>query len=656
MTLNIQAPTSEADIKPRLVVIGAGGAGGNAINNMIEAGLQGVEFVVANTDAQALKHSKADKKIQIGTGLTKGLGAGGNPDVGRDAAHESEQEIRDFIQGANMVFVAAGMGGGTGTGSAPVIAAIARDEGILTVGVVTKPFLFEGSRRIRAAERGIEELQRHIDTMIVIPNHNLFRVATHDTTMADAFKMADEVLHTGVRGITDLMVMPGLINLDFADVRTIMQEMGKAMMGTGDAEGEDRALRAAEAAISNPLLEDSTMSGARSLLINITGGPDMTLLEVQEAADRIRREIGEEANTIFGASLNENLQGAMRITVIATGIDADDEMGRMSGGDSERALDRNAGSLMTSGSSANQASVGRSSLQTPPQDLHETARLAGQHLEPEDQPTDEYELEDSAAEPTVMSTVTPGVFASDFDMNEEELPEPGQIEDVQEASPKIGDANAQSSLFDGALAQPAETGHQDMPQQDESVPPPDAFIPPPSVQPAGESGRADSAKEAGMRKPSWLPGLTGTFSGRGSDEKPQHESAADEDTSKTPFLRRPIRGSEKPVALHAPQSGAPPVMQSAVQAGPELVHSGGAKAVEDSDVMPAIYEKSDGLMDSNLPPVPSQNADVPAESPVSDDKTGNEIAADESHEDGFGDGAVDESSLTIPAFLRRQAS
>ena len=377
MTLNIQAPTSEADIKPRLVVIGAGGAGGNAINNMIEAGLQGVEFVVANTDAQALKHSKADKKIQIGTGLTKGLGAGGNPDVGRDAAHESEQEIRDFIQGANMVFVAAGMGGGTGTGSAPVIAAIARDEGILTVGVVTKPFLFEGSRRIRAAERGIEELQRHIDTMIVIPNHNLFRVATHDTTMADAFKMADEVLHTGVRGITDLMVMPGLINLDFADVRTIMQEMGKAMMGTGDAEGEDRALRAAEAAISNPLLEDSTMSGARSLLINITGGTDMTLLEVQEAADRIRREIGEEANTIFGASLNENLQGAMRITVIATGIDADEDRTSNLGGDSDRAPDHKVDQP-----SVDQTGLSRrSSLQTPPQDLHETARLAGQHLE-----------------------------------------------------------------------------------------------------------------------------------------------------------------------------------------------------------------------------------------------------------------------------------
>jgi cell division protein FtsZ len=320
--INLSIPKDEHEMKPRITVVGVGGAGGNAVNNMIRSNLIGCEFVVCNTDAQALQQSSAPRKIQLGIGVTRGLGAGSRPDVGRAAAEEALDEILEAMGGSNMVFITAGMGGGTGTGGAPVIARIARESGILTVGVVTKPFHFEGSHRMRSAEAGIEELQKFVDTLIIIPNQNLFRIANERTTFADAFKMADDVLHSGVRGVTDLMVMPGLINLDFADIRTVMGEMGKAMMGTGEAEGEKRATDAAEAAISNPLLEDVSMKGARGVLINITGGLDMTLFEVDEAANRIREEVDPEANIIFGSTFDERLEGKMRISVVATGIDA----------------------------------------------------------------------------------------------------------------------------------------------------------------------------------------------------------------------------------------------------------------------------------------------------------------------------------------------
>src|SRR5881398_272028 len=322
MSINLKIPDIR-ELKPRLTVFGVGGAGGNAVNNMITAGLQGVDFVVANTDAQALTMSKAERIIQMGVQVTEGLGAGSQPEVGRAAAEEVIDEIRDHLSGAHMVFVTAGMGGGTGTGAAPVVARAARDMGILTVGVVTKPFQFEGARRMRVAEAGIEELQKSVDTLIIIPNQNLFRIANERTTFADAFKMADDVLHSGVRGVTDLMVMPGLINLDFADIRTVMSEMGKAMMGTGEAEGDRRAIDAAEAAISNPLLEDVSMKGAKGVLINITGGNDMTLFEVDEAANRIREEVDPDANIIFGSTFDEKLAGRMRISVVATGIEAE---------------------------------------------------------------------------------------------------------------------------------------------------------------------------------------------------------------------------------------------------------------------------------------------------------------------------------------------
>jgi cell division protein FtsZ len=316
-------PGSPSELKPKITVVGVGGAGGNAVNNMIASKLEGVEFVVANTDAQSITQSRTERRVQLGTVVTQGLGAGSRPDIGRAAAEESLEEIIGQIGGANMVFITAGMGGGTGSGAAPVIARAARDQGILTVGVVTKPFHFEGAHRMRTAEAAIEELSQYVDTLIIIPNQNLFRVATERTTFADAFKMADDVLYSGVRGVTDLMIMPGLINLDFADIRTVMSEMGKAMMGTGEADGDKRAIAAAEAAISNPLLDDTSMKGAKGVLINITGGMDMTLFEVDEAANRIRDEVDPDANIIFGSTFDEKLNGKMRVSVVATGIESE---------------------------------------------------------------------------------------------------------------------------------------------------------------------------------------------------------------------------------------------------------------------------------------------------------------------------------------------
>jgi cell division protein FtsZ len=320
MSINIGPPAVE-ELRPRITVIGVGGAGGNAIANMIAAEIEGVDFIVANTDAQALNNSVAEHRIQLGSDITQGLGAGARPEVGRAAAEESIHQIERALEGVHMCFIAAGMGGGTGTGAAPVIAKAARDKGVLTVGVVTKPFLFEGTRRMRAAEAGIEELQKHVDTLIVIPNQNLFLVAKAETTFKEAFMLADEVLQQGVRSITDLMVMPGLINLDFADVRSVMGEMGKAMMGTGEGEGPNRALEAAEKAIANPLLDGVSMQGAKGVIISIIGGEDMKLLEVDEAANHIRELVDPNANIIWGSAFNPDLDGKIRVSVVATGIE-----------------------------------------------------------------------------------------------------------------------------------------------------------------------------------------------------------------------------------------------------------------------------------------------------------------------------------------------
>lgn len=321
MTLNLSMPGHE-DLKPRITVFGVGGAGGNAVNNMIEKQLDGVEFVVANTDAQALQQAKADNRVQLGIKVTEGLGAGARASVGAAAAEESIEQIVDHLAGAHMCFITAGMGGGTGTGAAPIIAQAARELGVLTVGVVTKPFQFEGGKRMRQAEEGVEALQKVVDTLIIIPNQNLFRLATEKTTFTEAFSLADDVLYQGVKGVTDLMVRPGLINLDFADVRAVMDEMGKAMMGTGEADGEDRAIQAAEKAIANPLLDEISLLGAKGVLINITGGDDLTLFELDEAANRIREEVDPDANIIVGSTLDQGMGGTMRVSVVATGIDA----------------------------------------------------------------------------------------------------------------------------------------------------------------------------------------------------------------------------------------------------------------------------------------------------------------------------------------------
>jgi cell division protein FtsZ len=330
MSINIGPPSVE-ELRPRITVIGVGGAGGNAIANMIEAEIEGVDFIVANTDAQALNNAVAEHRIQLGPDITQGLGAGSRPEVGRAAAEETVEDIERALDGVNMVFIAAGMGGGTGTGAAPVIAEIARRKGILTVGVVTKPFLFEGTRRMRAAEAGIDELQKNVDTLIVIPNQNLFLVAKAETTFKEAFMLADEVLQQGVRSITDLMVMPGLINLDFADIRSVMNEMGKAMMGTGEGEGDNRALEAAERAIANPLLDGVSMQGAKGVIISIIGGEDMKLLEVDEAANHIRELVDPEANIIWGSAFNPELDGRIRVSVVATGIEQSAEQAHSAG-------------------------------------------------------------------------------------------------------------------------------------------------------------------------------------------------------------------------------------------------------------------------------------------------------------------------------------
>jgi len=333
MGINLSIPVAR-ELKPRIAVIGVGGAGGNAVNNMINATLEGVEFIVANTDAQALANALTERRIQLGATVTQGLGAGARPDVGRLAAEEAFDQIVEHLQGCHMAFITAGMGGGTGTGAAPVIAKTARDLGILTVGVVTKPFHFEGAKRMRSADAGIEDLQQYVDTLVIIPNQNLFRIATERTTFAEAFKMADAVLNSAVRGITDLMMMPGLINLDFADVKTVMSEMGKAMMGTGEADGPNRAIEAAEAAIANPLLDEVSLKGAKGVLINITGGSDLTLFELDEAANRIRNEVDPEANIIVGSTFDDGMIGRMRVAVVATGIEvaAQNQAGRTPAG------------------------------------------------------------------------------------------------------------------------------------------------------------------------------------------------------------------------------------------------------------------------------------------------------------------------------------
>jgi cell division protein FtsZ len=424
MAIKFKAPEISSELKPRIVVFGIGGAGGNAVNNMVEASLDGVEFVCANTDSQALIHSRAARKIQLGARLTQGLGAGSRPEVGASAAEESLDDIREALNGAHMVFITAGMGGGTGTGAAPVIAQAARDMGILTVGVVTKPFAFEGQRRARLADDGIARLQSSVDTLIVIPNQNLFRVANEKTTFAKAFAMADEVLYSGVRGVTDLMVMPGLINLDFADVRTIMIEMGKAMMGTGEAEGDQRAIRAAEAAISNPLLDHSSMKGARGVLINITGGNDLTLFEVDEAANKIRAEVDADANIIVGSSFDERLEGKMRVSVVATGIDIESARQISTRTQEAPAIPdiRTAPATPKANNAVHalQAEIAQSAISPPPADEIAEARKIAAHV-----------AADAVIQQSAASTRPPAPPAYDLPEADEHGPDPRQAARIE---------------------------------------------------------------------------------------------------------------------------------------------------------------------------------------------------------------------------------
>jgi cell division protein FtsZ len=393
MSLDFIRPEVD-ELRPRISVIGVGGAGGNAIANMMRADVQGVEFLVANTDAQALNASEADRRIQLGLKITQGLGAGSRPEIGRAAAEETIDEIERALEGAHMCFIAAGMGGGTGTGAAPVIAKTARDKGILTVGVVTKPFAFEGTRRGRSADAGIEELQKHVDTLIVIPNQNLFRLATSETTFKEAFEMADEVLQQGVRGITDLMVMPGLINLDFADVRSVMGEMGKAMMGTGEAAGDNRAIEAAEKAISNPLLDGVSMKGAKGVIISITGGEDMRLMEVDEAASHIKELVDPDANIIWGSAFNNNLDGKIRVSVVATGIEA------------EAAVQPTQGKVFTFPTTARPAAAAPAPAPEPKMEVEDEEPL---DLTQDDEADDELLLEsdDILADPVLGTPIAP---------------------------------------------------------------------------------------------------------------------------------------------------------------------------------------------------------------------------------------------------------
>lgn len=414
MSINI-GPAESDDLRPKITVIGIGGAGGNAIANMIASEIEGVEFIVANTDAQALSSSPAEKRIQLGTEITKGLGAGAKPEVGKAAAEETVNQIEEALDGVNMVFIAAGMGGGTGTGAAPVIAEKARKMGVLTVGVVTKPFLFEGTRRMRAAEAGIADLQEHVDTLIVIPNQNLFLIASQDTTFKQAFEMADEVLQQGVRSITDLMVMPGLINLDFADVRSVMSEMGKAMMGTGQAEGENRARDAAEQAIANPLLDGVSMQGAKGVIISIIGGEDMKLFEVDGAANHIRGLVDEDANIIWGSAFNPDLEGKIRVSVVATGIEQDGQSAASPSAPASVAA-------TTTAAAAPSALMGNRAPQRPVLDLGGEAEVPDQ---PSESPAPAPEVAPQADEkPAPIVLTPPEPMAYDPERKPEPEPEP----------------------------------------------------------------------------------------------------------------------------------------------------------------------------------------------------------------------------------------
>ena len=561
MTINLTVPEPQDHLKPRITVIGVGGAGGNAVNNMISSQLEGVEFVVANTDAQALAQTMAERSIQLGPGITHGLGAGSRPDIGRAAAEEAMDDLMESLSAAHMVFITAGMGGGTGTGAAPVIARLAREHGILTVGVVTKPFQFEGINRMRIAEAGIEEMQQYVDTLIVIPNQNLFRIANEKTTFADAFTMADEVLHSGVRGVTDLMVVPGLINLDFADIRAVMSEMGKAMMGTGEGDGEERARLAAEAAISNPLLDDVSMKGARGVLINITGGPDMTLFEVDEAANRIGEEVDADANIIFGSTMDSSLEGKMRVSVVATGIDAQAEVQPRP---------------VLKVYSQPQKLVRAKETDMPAEEAKPapvTAETASESVAEAEPPKPAEEVATAPTPAPAARTTTPieppkpaAEMASPAPEPVADPPRPEPVAEVTEPEPVAAETSEPAAASAAALepAKPAETEPTTeeapkpaaaAPSEPRLVAENDTFMPPPPVDPKAEPEAATSAdpfKEAdllngGQKDDSRRRGgnLFQRITGTGRERRPEPPAAASEPAAQ-PEPPKPAPIAEKP--------------------------------------------------------------------------------------------------------------
>lgn len=528
INLTVPASTENPELKPRITVVGVGGAGGNAVNNMIRRELEGVDFVVANTDAQSLTQSSAERRIQLGTNLTQGLGAGSKPEIGRGAAEEAIEEVLSELKGVHMAFIAAGMGGGTGTGAAPVIAEAAREAGILTVGVVTKPFQFEGSHRMKMAEQGIAELEKHVDTLIIIPNQNLFRIANENTTFSDAFNMADEVLYSGVRGVTDLIVMPGLINLDFADIRSVMGEMGKAMMGTGEANGDRRALEAAEAAIANPLLEDMSMKGAKGVLINITGGQDVTLFEVDEAATRIRAEVDPDAHIIVGSAFDPNLDGTMRVSVVATGIDAN-------------ASAMPAPTMLNMADQNNQPVVSQMKVLELPEETPEEAAVA------ETTEADQVSSSEEVSDETVAVKAEESVEESPLEQLIEEIDANTEAL-MKTETPKIDDslehkgAEEQASPSDEPVNTEPEAAEKDAPVAAmPALGATDAFIPPKAVsaEPAKETQQPDPFRAADMangtpaaqepaaepaRKPSLFERVTRT--GRAAKQTAEQASAS----------------------------------------------------------------------------------------------------------------------------------
>jgi len=583
MTIKFTPPGPDPEMKPRIVVVGVGGAGGNAVNNMIASNLEGVEFVVANTDAQALTQSSAERCIQLGSGITKGLGAGAQPEVGRAAAEEAMPELMEHLAGANMLFITAGMGGGTGTGAAPVIAEAAREKGMLTVGVITKPFHFEGRHRMKLAEQGIEELQGLVDTLIIIPNQNLFRVANEKTTFADAFKLADDVLYSGVRGVTDLMVMPGLINLDFADIRTVMSEMGKAMMGTGEAEGEDRARAAAEAAISNPLLEDVTMKGALGVLINITGGPDMTLFEVDEAANRIREEVDENANIIFGSTFEEALEGKMRVSVVATGIEAEAQTQPRPAStrsisltrpkrpaapsETEETSETEAAAPPVTASAATPAAAPATETPSTPFTAGFEVHTVNQEKSAEPTETGQQTEASAASQPVdpSMATNGPSETAETVQQDEQEaVQEPHLFDELNQPTAE------EPETPEPTVARPAPEAAAPQPRRPEVTAPRDAFIPPPPIKvkpakdgqsdlggdPFAEADLANGRSDAPKKRTNLFRRVTNVLGTK--QDRPEEDAASVE---QHPAART---GTGEPLRRAAPQTnqGAAPAQSS----------------------------------------------------------------------------------------------